>query len=155
MQPPQAHRHLFLSFLSFLISTSHSFSKGILDSFGDRLPVQGRNLGWKSNKMRAEPVVRTPPCKKTKADVCICIQSDFSAANKFCYHGDKQAITDCSWDKTVDLSSLRKRLMNREWQESFPATVMSSCSILRQAVSPECCIMLIASFLWCCKAEFL
>lgn len=117
MQPPQAHRHLLLSFLSFLISTSQSFSKGILDSFGDHLPMQGKNLGWKSNKRRAEPVVRTPPCKKTKADVCICIQSDFSSANKL--QIDKQAITDCSWDKTVDLSSLRKRLMNREWQESF------------------------------------
>lgn len=41
--------------------------------------------------------------------------------------------------------------MNREWQESFPATVMSSCSILRQlnkAESPECCIIALVIRIW-------
>lgn len=38
---PLRHKvHPFLSFLSLLISTSPSFSQGIFDSFGDRLPMQ-------------------------------------------------------------------------------------------------------------------
>lgn len=66
MQPFRHTVHLFLSFLSFLIFTSQSFSKGILDSFGDRLPMQGRNLGWRDNKMRADRWWGHLPAKRQK-----------------------------------------------------------------------------------------